>query len=361
MTVGDAAMKRWALLFSLALTSVGAQAQVADSASLVEKMSAPAAQLADSVAGGPGGIEVLAGYDRRASLLHELDDAERINWQFWPAVRIGLSVELMTGQQRLLVHDMLSALLSSSGYLKATTIMRLEQILLDTDLAGFPRAVGHYVLAIFGDPSEEEWAWRFEGHHVSLSVSIAGDDITVTPSFFGSNPAEVRTGPLAGLRVHGRVEDLARELVTSLQGRQRSAAIVADQAPAEIFTAQINVPAERWEAWLSAVEPIGVEVADLNEMQQFWVRQILAEAVNNYAEEIAMQYRDQIDFDSLSFAWMGSTTVGEPHYFRLQGGDFLYEYDNVQNNGNHVHSVWRSKANDFGRDVLADHYLSAAH
>jgi hypothetical protein len=214
---------------------------------------------------------------------------------------------------------------------------------------------------IFGNPSDAEWAWRFEGHHVSLSVAVAGEDVTVTPSFFGSNPAEVRTGPLAGLRVHGHLEDLARELVESLRGQQRAAAIVSERAPAEIFATQVNVARADWDDWLESVVAEGVRVDDLNEVQQHWVSRILDEVVNNYADEIARQYSAQIDIDSLSFAWMGATEEGAPHYFRLQGGDFLFEYDNVQNNANHVHSVWRSKVNDFGRDVLADHYLSSTH
>jgi hypothetical protein len=123
----------------------------------------------------------------------------------------------------------------------------------------------------------------------------------------------------------------------------------------------LNVHADRRDDWISALQPDGVAVASLNEMQQYWVQMILAEIIDNYTDEIATQYREQVDIESLSFAWMGSTQRGDPHYFRLVGGDFLFEFDNVQNNGNHVHSVWRSKANDFGRDVLADHYLSATH
>ena len=271
-------MRRSMLWISCAVLAMPvADAQVASSQRLVEAMREPASLLLETVSGGPGGIEQMAGFDRQASLHFPLDDMERRNWQFWPAVRIGLSLELMTGEQRLLSHRMLSALLSSSGYLKATTIMQLEQILLDTDVGGFPRSVGHYKVVIFGDPGDAQWAWRFEGHHVSLSVSIADDEVTVTPSFFGSNPAEVRTGPLAGLRVHGQVENLARQLVESLRGEQRAAAIVADRAPGEIFTAQINKPMDQWDAWLTSVEPVGVSVAELNEVQQFWAGRILAE------------------------------------------------------------------------------------
>ena len=239
--------------------------------------------------------------------------------------------------------------------------MQLERILLDANLDGLPRSVGHYTVSIFGDPSEADWAWRFEGHHVSLSVSIAGDDVTVTPSFFGADPAEIRTGPLTGVRIHGRLEELAFELVQSLNGRQRSRAIISDQAPRDIFSTLLMVPKAEWNDWLDTLQPEGLRVDTLNEMQQHWVHLIIAEAVNNYTDEIAVQYLDQIDIESLSFAWMGGTVEGEPHYFRLQDENFLFEFDNVQDDANHIHSVWRNKATDFGKNILADHYLSSAH
>jgi hypothetical protein len=203
------------------------------------------------------------------------------------------------------------------------------------------------------------WAWRFEGHHVSLNVAVAPDGVSVTPSFFGSNPAEVLTGPLAGFRVHGVNEDLARELVSSLGDRQKSQAIIADQAPGEIFTGNIRKERSQWNAWRESLAPQGVAVSDLNEVQQYWVRRVLDEVVGNYRPEISTAVLQSIDPAELRFAWMGTTERGEPHYFRLQGPDFVFEYDNVQNMGNHVHSVWRSKAGDFGEDILERHYQSA--
>jgi hypothetical protein len=338
-----------------------ANAQVAEAPQLRAAMSATAAKLLQSVEGGPGPIERMAGFDRGASLEFALDDPQRQNWQYWPAQRIGLAVGLMTVEQRMFTHELLSDLLSSSGYLKATQIMQLEQILGDTDEAGFPRAVGHYTLSIFGDPGDSDWAWRFEGHHVSLSVTVGEGGITVTPSFFGSNPAEIRTGPLAGLRVHGGLEDMARELVESLSGPERRLAVVSERAPFEMLTSQVNLERDKWGAWLEALQPEGIGVRDLNEVQQHWVRRMLDEVVGNYREELAFRYLEQIDPLDLSFAWMGATERGQPHYFRLQGEDFVFEYDNVQNGGNHVHSVWRSKGHDFGAGALADHYSAVAH
>jgi hypothetical protein len=158
--------------------------------------------------------------------------------------------------------------------------------------------------------------------------------------------------------VHGEIEDLARELVQSFDGGQRTAAVVAAQALSEIATANMNKPRTEWDAWKDSLEPVGIEVGGLNELQQFWVSRIVDEVVGNYDSALQQAYRAGLDEATLRFAWMGGTERGEPHYFRLQGPGFLYEYDNVQNGGNHVHAVWRSVDGDFGADLLARHYAA---
>jgi hypothetical protein len=347
-------------LLALGLASV-ASAQDDATEAVREAMFASASEVYQSISRGGGFVSNMFGIDRAEAMLLPLDDAERENWQFWPTARVGLPLEYMSAAERRATHDLLASTLSSQGYLKAVHIMQLEQILDMLDEGGLPRSVDHYVLAIFGEPSlTDAWAWRFEGHHVSLSVAVSPGGIAVTPSFFGSNPAQVVSGPLAGFRVHGRVEDLARELVTSLSGRQQSQAIVGDSAPAEIATANMNKPRAEWESWRETLEPVGLPVGELNEIQQHWVGLIVEEVIGNYQPAVQQAYRETLDLESLRFAWMGSTERGDPHYFRLHGASFLFEYDNVQNGGNHVHSVWRNAADDFGADLLARHY-DAAH
>jgi hypothetical protein len=63
--------------------------------------------------------------------------------------------------------------------------------------------------------------------------------------------------------------------------------------------------------------------------------------------------------DNLHFAWAGVEDRGGPHYYRIHSPDFLIEYDNTQNNNNHIHSVWREFKGDWGRDLLAEHYRSS--
>jgi hypothetical protein len=348
------------LALAFGLVSV-ASAQQSDGEATRDAMLEAASEVYQSVSRGGGFVSNMFGIDRAAAMLLPLDDAERENWQFWPTARVGLPLEYMSAAERRATHDLLASTLSSQGYLKAVHIMQLEQILDMLDEGGLPRSVDHYVLAIFGEPSASSpWAWRFEGHHVSLSVAVTPEGIAVTPSFFGSNPAQVVSGPLAGFRVHGRVEDLARDLVESLNARQRGEVVVADRAPGEIATANMNKPRSEWNAWRDTLELVGLPVAELNEIQQHWVGLIFDEVVGNYQPGIQAAYREALDLGSLRFAWMGSIERGEPHYFRLHGEDFLFEYDNVQNGGNHVHSVWRSESGDFGASLLQRHY-EAAH
>jgi hypothetical protein len=339
------------------LLAASAAAQEPSRVAATEDMVEAASALLATVAGGPGGTESLLGFDKGKNLALELGDEARRDWAYWPTERVGVPLDLMNGEQRRLTHRLLTSLLSARGYLKVVQIMQLEQILGMLDTAGLPRGVGHYEVVLFGKPSlTESWSWRFEGHHVSLNVAVAPAGISVTPSFFGSNPAEVRSGPLTGFRVLGAEEDLARELVTSLTGAQRTKAIISTEAPRDIFTGNINKPAEQWDAWRETLQPAGVPVTELNEVQQHWVRRILDEVVGVYRPELSGEFLRSIDPRTLSFAWLGATERGAPHYFRLQGTDFVFEFDNVQDNGNHVHSVWRSKSEDFGMKLLGEHY-----
>lgn len=80
---------------------------------------------------------------------------------------------------------------------------------------------------------------------------------------------------------------------------------------------------------------------------------------STYRPELVAQYREGVDVKALRFAWLGSIEPGKPHYYRIQGGDFVFEYDNVQDDANHIHTVWRDREADFGEDLLAKHYRDA--
>ena len=311
--------------------------------------------------GGTNAVEKMGGYVREELLSLPLNDKARRDWSYWPRPRVGLALGQMTAEQRMMVHDLLNSFMTPAGYLKVVHIMQLEELLHDRENLGLERGNEKYWLAFFGTPSmDEPWGWRFEGHHVSLNISVApGGGVRVTPTFFGADPAEIRVGALAGFRPHAGIEDLGRELVLALSDVDREIAVLSEEAPGDIFATQFAALPDDWETWHQTLQPEGIAVADLNSEQRHIVQRILDEVVTTYRPEISSAYLKTIDIDELSFAWMGSVQRRRAHYYRLQGSDFVFEFDNVQNDANHIHSVWRSKSGDFGNDLLLEHYQTS--
>ena len=300
--------------------------------------------------------------EQRTQAAFEFQSDERLQWHFIPTEmfpRNGLTIKAMTDAQRARAHDLLSSGLSQRGYLTATTIMDLEAVLGALESGGrMDRDPETYFFSIFGTPSRDgAWGWRVEGHHLSLHFTIVdGTAVASSPYFFGSNPAQVRTGPKAGLRVLREREDAARALVMALDRSQRTAAIMDDVAPDDILTGA--------ELAIDPLSPVGVKAAALNPSQHDLLMRVIDAYTSVMADDIAAERMASIreaGHDDIGFAWAGPTERGEQHYYRVQGPTFLIEYDNTQGDGNHVHSVWRDFAGDFGSDLLREHLQALAH
>jgi len=303
--------------------------------------------------------------EQKAKATFKFEDEERINWHFIPKERKGLAMREMTPQQCLLAQALLNTGLGFRAAAKAVTIMSLEELLYSIEGKGKEgeklaevrerRNPEKYFVSIFGEPADKGiWGWRFEGHHMSLNFTIKdGELLRATPSFMGSNPGEVKEGPLTGLRVLGREEDLGRELVKSLTEEQWAKANLKMDAPKDILTAA--------EKKVSPLAPEGLSEAELNPEQKAKLNEIIHEYIDRARPEIAEETLKTIQKEGpVFFAWAGGKERGEGHYYRIQGKSFLLEYDNTQNGANHPHSVWRSFDGDFGRDLLAEH-LKAEH
>ncbi len=296
-----------------------------------------------------------------AAGLRPLDHDDREDWSYWPRERSGVQLQEMSAEQRGVVQDLLGATLSAQGHLKVVHIMLLEEVLRQTDAFGLERDVGNYRLTFFGEPNGDvPWGYRFEGHHVSLNVSVSPSGTSVTPSFLGSNPGRLQAGVLAGLRVLRLEEDLGRQLARSLGAGQEAGRSDA-KPPSDVVSGPLGKARSEWDAWRTELRPDGLRVTAMNETQREIVRQILDEVLGNYRPHIAAAAKRKIDFDALHFLWIGGLEPGEPHYYRLQGGSFVFEYDNVQGGANHVHTVWRDRASDFGADLLREHYEKEDH
>ncbi len=298
--------------------------------------------------------------ERSAKARFDFDDEERMNWWFTPVPREGLMLGEMESHQQQLAQALIASTLSSRGAVKAATIVSLEQILneiegpREVEYGGIMRDPGRYHFSIFGQPSRTgTWGWRMEGHHISVNVTMTeGEVIAAAPTFFGSNPAEVKEGPRRGLRVLGMEEDLGRELLASLDPNQKEAAVIQETAFREILTSNARVAAIDGNL-------TGLAASDMTEAQRNHMAALISEYANRLAPDIAANTLSRIreaGIGSIHFAWAGSDERGEGHYYRLHGPTFLIEYDNTQNNANHVHSVFRDLENDFGRDTLRAHY-----
>lgn len=298
--------------------------------------------------------------EQRAKATFEFKGDERGNWHFIPKPRNGLTIKEMKPAQRNLALSLLHSGLSDHGFGKATNIMSLELILkqMESGRGTIIRDPEVYYFSVFGKPEPAgTWGWRVEGHHLSANFTIVkGELLSGTPSFFGSNPAEVRQGARKGLRVLAEEEDLARALLKMLDADQRKAAIIEATAPRDILTVNKRK--------VTPLETVGVPAAKLTRAQTEQLQALVKAYVNRVRPEMAeadLKRIDQAGWDKLSFAWAGGAEKGQPHYYRVQGPTFLLEYDNTQNDANHIHSVWRDFDNDFGEDLLRRHYSETPH
>jgi hypothetical protein len=286
---------------------------------------------------------------------YPLTDKERENWFFTPVPRRGLSLKQMSAPQRELGLALLRTGLSQQGFARAESIRALESILKEQEKDTPPgrRDPINYFITVFGTPSEKaSWGWRFEGHHQSFNFTVIdGSHVFFAPAFMGTNPAEVRAGPRKGERVLGEEEDLGLALINALDPAQRKAAIIADVAPKEIVTSNQHR--------VTPLTPTGIAAAQLTPGQ----REKLFALVKLYAGRGRTEIADatfaaisQAGLDKVTFAWAGALDRSAATYYRIQGPTFLIEFDNSQNNANHVHSVFRDFKGDFGHDLLAEHY-----
>jgi hypothetical protein len=344
-------MRRMKRLAIAALVLAGAGGMAIASQRSAAAMSGAAGRWLDSLAP-----------EQRERAVFAFDSDERLRWHYVPTEtfpRKGVSIKEMSEAQRALAHALIKTGLSARGYLAATSIMELEKVLRDIERAGrINRDHEGYLLTVFGTPGDgQAWGWRFEGHHLSVRFDVVGGRTTASsPAFFGANPAEVRDGPQKGARALGAEEDAARALLDSLDEARRATAIVQTDVPNEMLTANALK--------VDPLSPIGIRASALTRPQRERLMALIDVYAGLMAPDVAadrMERLKKAGLDDIAFAWAGPIEKGQKHYYRVQGPTFLIEYDNAQNNGNHIHSVWRDFNGDFGRDLLREHLKAQPH
>ena len=285
-----------------------------------------------------------------------LSDAERTRWAFVPGRYAGVEFGVLDAAAMDCAQAVLRSLLSTQGYTKTMAIVQLESVLRELEGKGgrdaSHRDPGRYTLLVFGMPiASMPFAVRLQGHHVSLHFTFSdGLLVGATPHFLGTNPHELREGPNAGSRVLAAEEDLARDLLASLDAGQRAQAVIADKAPPDVLLG----PAA---AFSTLGVPRGLSAAAMTATQRAQMWRLVELFAQNLRGEFAEREleRLRLEFVNAHFAWAGGSERGQGHYWRVHGAKFAIEYDNTQNDANHVHVVWRDLERDFGGDPMREH------
>jgi hypothetical protein len=292
----------------------------------------------------------------RKRIQFAFDSDERFNWHFIPRERKGLPLKDMTESQRAAAMELLRTGLGAAGVDKAEGIRRLELVLRAMEKRD-SRDPEMYFFTIFGDPAGANWAWRYEGHHLSQNWTISrGKAVASSPAFFGANPAEVETGDMKGFRALPQEADLAWVLMEKMSGAERASVLQPGAAPNDILTAASRKA--------TPLESVGLLVKDMSQNTRTLFMRLLEYHANSQHPAVAAERMARVraaGLDAIRFAWIGATTRAPraAHYYRIQGPTFLIEYDNTQNGANHQHIVWRDFNGDFGADLLAEHYAQA--
>ena len=327
--------------------------------------------------------------EQRARVLLPQSDPGRTHWNFLPeSGRPGVPLRDLDRHQEQMAHRLIAESMSIPAYARVVQVMTNEHVLRELNLPVFGHIAGSfrdargYFLSFFGQPQPDTtWGWRLVGHHLSINVSIVeGDLVNATPFLLGAEPA--RFGPF---RILGEEEDAAFALLDTMTGHQRAATIIHTKPPADFVTrtvatiGDVEYPAYhgvgRRDAMITdedrkalayfRAHPRGFRAGDLSTLQRARFDGLLAQFVERARPGLVGYEMDRIasagGVDELHFAWAGGTSIDLPHYFRIQGQVTLIEFDNAEDNANHIHSVWRDPSNDFAADLLMQHHLQHEH
>jgi len=291
--------------------------------------------------------------EQRGAASFKYDDPERLNWHLIPRERKGVPLKALEGAPLQAAQRLIRSGLSEAGYDQTLNVMSLEEVLYlieagDRTARRNNRDPGKYFLSVFGEPGDTGlWGWRLEGHHISLNFSIKdGNVIASTPEFFGANPGTIDAGKGRQIRVLGPEEDIARQILKLCTPEQQKLCWLSKEAPGE-------VPGPN-QAQAAVADAVGLPVSKMSEDQKKLLQELLSEYLKNLPADVEQDRRKAVNeagIDKITFAWFGQPDLHQAHHYRVQGPTFVIEYNNTQNNANHVHSMWRDLRGDFGISV----------
>lgn len=287
--------------------------------------------------------------DQKQKLMYKYDDPERLNWHFIPKDRNGIVLWDLNGEPRKAAEELVKVGLSAAGHAKVLQVRSLEEVLYlfeggEEDYRRNRRHPHKYHITVFGTPGPTGlWGWRFEGHHLSLNFSIQdGVVVSSTPEMFGANPALIDAGPSRKLRILAGREDIARQILKACNEEQKKQMWISETAPDDIRGAGLAQPVVE--------EAVGLRYGDMSPEQKKLLKELLGEYLSAMPAQVVRDRLKAIEasgMDNVRMAWWGESEVNKRHHYVIQGASFIVEYNNTQNEANHVHAMWRNVGGDF--------------
>ena len=319
-----------------------------------------------------------------AAFLKSLDEGQRrktlfkendIEWRKWANQHIyfrdGISFEEMSAAQRQAAFGMLEASLSARGLKLTRDIMRLNETLGELNSDNFIEyGEWKYWISIMGEPSAREpWGFQLDGHHLNLNYFVLGDQVVMTPAFWGSEPTIATSGKYAGTSILQDEQGRGLQMIRALTPEQRAQATVNTSKTGNNIMTQAfsdNV----------VLDYAGVRVSALSAAQKKQLLELIAVYVGNLREGHARVQMSEVErhLDATYFAWIGGTDDTSVYYYRIHSPVVLIEFDHetpvnlrhLNPSGRpyreHIHSVVRTpNGNDYGKDLLRQHYQQHPH
>ncbi len=310
---------------------------------------------------------------QRAATLFDVNDSE---WRKWMNqhfyIRQGTGFKDMTDAQRAAALNLLRAGLSAKGLKLSQDIMKLNHTLGELTNNNFEEyGEGRYYLTVMGEPSAKEpWGWQLDGHHCIVNYFVLGDQVVMTPAFFGSEPVIAHAGKYKGTQVLQVEQSKGLAMINALTEAQRKKAILSVSK-----TGNNNLGEAFKDNFV--LDYAGVKAAELNAKQKEQLVALIAEYIGNMNDGHAKVKMSEVrkHLDNTWFAWIGGTETGSVFYYRIHSPVVMIEFDHqspagLRNlpgasrapNPEHIHTLVRTpNGNDYGKDLLRQHYQQHPH
>lgn len=281
-----------------------------------------------------------------------LADSSRFKWSNLPleqVSRMGIQFKDLADSQRVIIHSLLRTVLSQQGYQKVAFIIQYDQGILERlSKINSPIAKRYgnqnYWFTIFGTPDKNQtWAWKFEGHHISLNFTHTPKGTSCSPMFVGINPSLTTSGPYAGTYLMAEENELGNQLFNDLSPALQNKAILGPHPiDADTRTQTGKEPHMK--------DKRGVSFTEMNAKQQLLVENIIKAWIGNLAPALAQEKFQKVwaNKNKLIFSWMGTRNTKELHYYSIKSDNFIIEFTNRDGGIFHYHTLWRDLGEDFG-------------